>query len=142
MRTERIDGWPITREARDGLVDEIARLRAHVSAMSLAGLEEGILGLPISIALGRLALLREVLEHGRLVDGSPCAAIGRRTTLRDVDGVPITFQIVLPGQSDVDGGRIPADSPVGRAVLGAQPGDVVEISAPAGRWTATVVAVA
>jgi hypothetical protein len=131
-------GWPLTRKAHDELVEGIDRLRSDVAAMSLSGLEEGILCLPIASALARIRLLADLLEHGWLADDSPCAAIGRAATLRDVDGVPMTFRLVLPGVAD--DGCVAADSPLGLAVLGARPGQVLEISSSAGTWKATLVA--
>ena len=133
--------WPLTSEARDHLVGELARLRADVAGMAGEGLEEGVLRLPIAMAARRLEILTGVLERSLVVDDLACAAIGRRTIVRDADGVAMTFRIVLPGDGDPDMGWISADSPLGSAVLGASAGDVVEVPAPAGRWWVTVVAV-
>ena len=38
-------------------------------------------------------------------------------------------------------GGVSPDSPLGRALLGAKPGDEVEVDAPSGSWQARVVAI-
>jgi len=138
---EPIDRWPLTREAREQLIEEIARLRGDLTSLAGQGLEEGIVRLPMTIAMRRLETLRDVLDRCEVVDDTSCAAIGRRARLHDGDGEASSYEIVFPGDGDPDRGRISADSPIGAAVLGARPGDVVEVTAPAGRWSVTVLAV-
>lgn len=133
--------WPLTREAWDRLVDEVAQLRESVAELAGQGLEEGIVRLPVAIASRRLETLHEVLERCELVDETPCVAIGRRATLRDGDGSLMSYEIVFPGDGDVEKGWVSADSPLGVALLGASAGDVVHVDAPAGRWSASVVSV-
>jgi transcription elongation factor GreA len=138
---EPIRRWPLTREAREQLLEEIARLRGDLTSLAGQGLEEGIVRLPMTIAIRRLETLRDVLDRCELVDDTSCAAIGRRARLREDDGEPNSYEIVFPGDGDPSRGRISADSPIGAAVLGARPGDVVEVRAPAGPWSVTVLAV-
>lgn len=133
--------WPLTREAWDRLVDEVAQLRESVTTLAGQGLEEGIVRLPVAIASRRLETLGEVLERCELVDESPCVAIGRRATLRDREGEVMAYEIVFPGDGDVEKGWVSADSPLGLALLGASAGDVVHVDAPAGPWSVTVESV-
>jgi transcription elongation GreA/GreB family factor len=133
--------WPITSDARTRLIDEIARLRRDLAAVANQGLEEGIVSLPVAIGARRLGTLSQVLEACEVVDDRPCAAIGRRATLRDPDGEPMSFEIVVPGDGDPTMGAVSADSPLGGAILGARPGDVVEVAAPAGRWSVAVLSI-
>jgi transcription elongation GreA/GreB family factor len=139
--THKPRSWPLTSRALRQLIDEVARLRQDLSSLTSQGLEEGIIQLPVAVAARRIEVLTDVLERAELVDDRPCAAIGRRATLRDDDGQPMSFEIVVPGGGDPDKGRISADSPLGGAVLGAQAGDVIEVSAPAGRWSVTVTSI-
>jgi transcription elongation GreA/GreB family factor len=136
-----VRSWPLTREAWKRLVDEVADLRQSVSTMAGQGLEEGIVRLPVALAMRRLATITEVLDRCEVVDEPRCVAIGRRATLRDGDGEPMSFELVWPGARQLDQGRVSADSPLGHAILWASPGDVVSVDAPAGRWSATVVSV-
>jgi transcription elongation GreA/GreB family factor len=138
---EPVRSWPLTREAWDRLVDEVARLRESVSTMAGQGLEEGIVRLPVAIATRRLETLNEVLGRCVLVDETGCVAIGRRATLRDGDGALMSYEIVFPGDGDVEKEWVSADSPLGVALLGASAGDVVHVDAPAGRWSVSVVSV-
>jgi transcription elongation GreA/GreB family factor len=133
--------WPMTREAWDQLVGEIARLREDLSTMAGQGLEEGIVRLPVAIAARRLDTLQEALDRCEVVDDGSCLAIGRRATLRDDEGESIPCELTYPGDGDPRDGRISADSPLGMAVIGARAGDVVDVDAPAGRWSVRVLAI-
>lgn len=50
-------------------------------------------------------------------------------------------RVVHPKEAHLDDERIASDSPLGKALLGAKKGDVVEVSAPSGNWKATVKSV-
>jgi transcription elongation factor GreA len=139
--TENARLWPLTSDARSQLIDEIARLRQDIASLTGQGLEEGIVRLPVAIAARRLETLKGVLDRCDIVDDTPCAAIGRRATLRDHDGEPMSYEIVFPGDGDPSRGAVSADSPLGQAILRARAGDIVEVSAPAGSWSVTVVSV-
>ena len=76
-----------------------------------------------------------------LVDDTRCVAIGLRATLRDGGGEAMSYEIVFPGDGEVDKGWVSADSPLGLALLGASAGDLVHVDAPAGQWSVTVVSV-
>lgn len=132
--------WPLTSDARSQLIEEIARVREDIALLTGQGLEEGIVRPPVALAARRIETLKDVLDRAELVDGTRCA-IGRRATLQDDDGESMTYEIVFPGDGDPTKGCISADSPLGGAIIGAQAGDVVEVSAPAGRWSVTVVSI-
>jgi transcription elongation GreA/GreB family factor len=139
-RTATDRGWPVTREASDLLVERIAELRAEVTSLAGQGLEEGIVELELVQAARRLDTLEAVRTRATLVDDGSCA-IGRRAVLQDERGERITYEIVFPGDGEPTRGWISADSPLGAAILGARPGDVVDVDAPVGRWSATVISV-
>jgi transcription elongation factor GreA len=44
-----------------------------------------------------------------------------------------TFTLVGPTEADLKSGRLSAESPMALALMGAAPGDVVEVDAPSGR---------
>jgi transcription elongation GreA/GreB family factor len=139
-RTATDRGWPVTREASDLLVERIAELRAEVTSLAGQGLEEGIVELELVQAARRLDTLEAVRTRATLVDDGSCA-IGRRAVLQDERGERITYEIVFPGDGEPTRGWISADSPLGAAILGARPGDVVDVDAPVGRGSATVISV-
>ncbi|HET7581750.1 MAG TPA: GreA/GreB family elongation factor [Candidatus Limnocylindria bacterium] len=140
-RPQRTNPWPLTVEARQRLDAEIARLRDDLTSLTSRGLEEGIVMLPVAIASKRLDTLRRVLAAAEVVTDPSRAAIGRRVTLREKGGEMLSRSIGFPGDGDPDEGCISADSPLGSAILGACAGENVEVDAPAGRWSITVVSV-
>lgn len=78
----------------------------------------------------RLSFLSEIQ-----VDEVPVDRIGfgSRVTVRDVrDGEVEEFSITLGDHLDFDAAEISMESPIGRALLGRRPGDVVSIALPAG----------
>ncbi len=133
--------WPMTRKAWDRLLDELAQLREELTFMTGQGLEEGIVQLSVAVGMRRLETLKDVRDRCELVDDERCVVIGRRATLRDPDGSSLSYEIGFPGDGDPDMGSISADSPLGAAILGARPGDVVQVVAPAGAWSVEVLEV-
>jgi transcription elongation factor GreA len=87
----------------------------------------------------RITLIRDRLGRAVLVDEEAAAAseavgIGSHVEIEDEHGERLQVEI-----SSVGG--VSADSPVGRALLGAKAGDEVEIDAPRGSWRARVVSI-
>jgi transcription elongation GreA/GreB family factor len=138
---ERARAWPMTRAAWDELVAEIERLRSELRSLAGQGIEEGVLQLPIAITVRRLDALKDMLERCDIVDDRPCVAIGRRAIVSESDGEVVSYELALPGTANLDRGCISADSPLAMALLGAHSGDVVQVDAPAGRWSLTVLSV-
>jgi len=68
----------------------------------------------------------------------PLIQIGSRVRVQDQHGDAV-FTIVGPEESDGAAGRISDLSPLGEALLGHVPGDRVDVRAPGGVWTLTVV---
>ena len=59
--------------------------------------------------------------------------LGSTVTLKDTSsGAPIVYELVTPEESDPPAGRISPSSPIGKCLLGAEEGDVVEVRAPSG----------
>ena len=88
----------------------------------------------------RIRVLRDRLSRAVLVDEDAAAAsdrveVGSRVEIEDERGERMTIEI-----SSVGG--VSADSPAGRALIGAKVGDEVEIDAPKGAWRARVISLA
>jgi transcription elongation factor GreA len=65
---------------------------------------------------------------------------GSRVTLLDAaKGDQLNYQLVTAEEADVAQGLISTTSPIGRALLGKQQGDVVKVATPAGARTLEVV---
>jgi transcription elongation factor GreA len=87
----------------------------------------------------RIRVLRDRLSRAELVDEEAAGAndaveIGSRVEIEDEGGERMTIEL-----SSVGG--VSADSPAGRALIGAKVGDEVEIDAPRGAWRARVVSI-
>lgn len=127
----------MTGEAWLTLVNELGRLRAD--AFSLAGeLADGVIDLAVVKAQRRLDVLSAVLDAAQRIHEPGLAVIGRRVTIREADGESVSYVLAFPGDGDPAQGLISADSPLGSAVLGCEPGDRVEVRAPAGQRVVTV----
>ena len=86
----------------------------------------------------RIRSIRDRLTRSVLVEQEPTASgevgIGSTVEIEDEKGERMTIEI-----SSVGG--VSPDSPLGSALLGAKPGDDVEVDAPRGSWRARVIAI-
>lgn len=86
----------------------------------------------------RISVLRDRLNRAVLVDEHAAAdsrvGVGSKVVLEDEQGERMELEI-----SSVGG--VSPDSPAGRALMGAKPGDEVQIEAPSGAWLARVISV-
>ena len=86
----------------------------------------------------RIRSIRDRLTRSVLVEQEPTASgevgIGSTVEIEDEKGERMTIEI-----SSVGG--VSPDSPLGRALLGAKPGDEVEVDAPRGSWRARVTGI-
>ena len=85
--------------------------------------------------LGRAQVIEETAGHGGLVE------LGSEVRLRFDDGEEHTYRLVGPPEADPLEGLISNESPLGRALLGRRPQDVVEWSTPEGSSRAEILAV-
>jgi transcription elongation factor GreA len=93
----------------------------------------------------RIARLEERLAAARVVgpdNGNDTVDVGERVRLRDLDtGSRFTYEVVGSFEADPAAGRISAESPVGRALIGRRRGDVALVQAPKGEVRLRVVAI-
>jgi len=87
--------------------------------------------------VGRIKELEEVMKSAAVIDESkatPRVSIGDSIVLRDVaSGEELRYTLVSPREVDPTRGKISGESPVGRAIMGRDQGDVVEVVTPAGK---------
>ena len=80
--------------------------------------------------------LEDRVSRAQIVDPTTLSGskiiFGATVTLLDDDDKPVRYQIVGPYEADAKIGRISYNSPLGRALIGRQVGDEVEVSVPAG----------
>lgn len=60
------------------------------------------------------------------------AGFGSTVHLRAQSGETIIYQLVMPEDADAEKGMISTSSPIGRAILNKEPGDVVKVVTPGG----------
>jgi transcription elongation factor GreA len=86
----------------------------------------------------RIRVLRDRLSRAVVVDEpageDSVVGVGSKVELEDEHGKRLELEI-----SSVGG--VSPDSPAGRALIGAKPGDEVEINAPSGAWRARIISV-
>jgi transcription elongation factor GreB len=93
----------------------------------------------------RLQFLGKRLEVLTIVDRKPDQAgrvyFGAFVTLEDENGQRTTYQIVGPDETDTQGGCVSCEAPMGRALLGREVGDEVNVPRPKGNAVFTVEAI-
>jgi len=115
----------VTPEGQAELRELVARLRAAADPRA-AQVEE------------TLAVLT-VLGPDAAPDGQ--VGFGCWVTVEHGDGTRDTWRLVGPDEADPRRGRVSAHSPVGRALIGATAGDVVEVARPGGRGEIKIVSI-
>ena len=60
------------------------------------------------------------------------AAFGSTVQLREDNGDSITYQLVMPEEADAAKGFISTSSPIGRAIVGRNQGDEIQVTTPNG----------
>jgi len=87
---------------------------------------------------GRIKDLESKLSHAQIIDVTELTPSGRvvfgaTVQLSDeTDGSQTTYQIVGEDEADAKEGRISYTSPIARALIGKEEGDVVTVRAPGG----------
>ena len=87
---------------------------------------------------GRISEVEAKLANAQVIDPSTIDADGRvvfgaTVELEDHEsGDQVTYQIVGDDEADLKHGKISVSSPIARALIGKEPGDTVDVQAPAG----------
>ena len=87
---------------------------------------------------GRISELESKLANAqvidpKLVDADGRCVFGATVELEDMSsGEVVTYQLVGEDEADIKRGKISISSPIGRALIGKESGDVAEVNAPGG----------
>jgi transcription elongation factor GreA len=89
------------------------------------------------ILQARIDMLKDQLSRADIIDlnhlPTDTVAFGSRVRVRDLDeDEEETYELVGPGQEDIDTNRILTSSPIAQGLLGKKKGDTAEIQAPRG----------
>ena len=83
-----------------------------------------------------IADLEDKLSRAQVIDPATLSGdkvvFGATVTLLDEDDKPVRYQIVGQAEADAKAGMISYNSPLGRALIGRQVGEEVEVSVPSG----------
>ncbi len=91
-----------------------------------------------SFAEGRIADLNGKLSNAQIIDITEIKPTGKIIFGVTVDlveeetGKEVTYQIVGEDEADIKIGKISVTSPIARALIGKQEGDIAEVQAPGG----------
>ena len=84
----------------------------------------------------QIAEIEDKVTRAQIIDPSTLSGdrviFGATVTLLDEDDKPIKYQIVGQTEADASKGRISYNSPIGRALIGKQVGEEVEVTVPSG----------
>lgn len=140
---------PMLAEGHRKLTDELKRLRSEERPAIVEAIEEARAHGDLSenaeyhAAKERqghveatIADLEDRLSRAMIIDPTSLSGdkvvFGATVTLTDEDAKKVKYQLVGQTEADAKIGRISYNSPLGRALIGRQVGEEVEVSAPSG----------
>ena len=148
---------PITKEGHARLSEELERLRNTERPAIITAIAEARAHGDLSenaeyhsakekqgMIEARVKELESVLGAAEIIDPAAVGAGGRcifgaYVALEDEDGNTVKYRIVGEHESDIEQGLLSSASPIGRALLGKEAGDGVEVRAPGGVREYTVI---
>ena len=85
----------------------------------------------------RIRFLQNILTYSRVIDSEHLpkdkVTLLSRVTFTNLDtGKAMTYTVVSPHEMNLSEGKISLNSPIGKALMGKRPGDIVEVQVPAG----------
>lgn len=130
---------------RPQVIEAIAEARGHGDLKENAEYhaareQQGFIEGRISEIEGKLANA-EVIDVSTL-QGNSKVVFGATVELFDLDTEQeVTYQIVGDGEANIDEGLISVSSPIARALIGKQDGDVAQVAAPGGEREYEIVGI-
>ncbi len=130
---------------RPQVIEAIAEARGHGDLKENAEYhaareQQGFIEGRISEIEGKLANA-EVIDVSTL-QGNSKVVFGATVELFDLDTEQeVTYQIVGDGEANIDEGLISVSSPIARALIGKQEGDVAQVAAPGGEREYEIVGI-
>ena len=142
---------PLTRKGADRLREELAKLKKDDRPKVIAAIAEARAHGDLKenaeyhaareqqgFIEGRIQLLESTISHAQIIDIEKLnpgekVVFGATVTLSDEETAEeTTYQIVGDVEADIKHNRIAVSSPISRALIGQEVGEVVVVRAPAG----------
>ena len=155
MNAERVHF--LTAEGREKLQKELKFLRNVRRPQVVANLKSAVEGGDLTensgydeskreqaFLEGRICDIEAILSTAQVLenDGNhDLVSLGARITVAEEGGEPETYRLVGRAEADPSKGRISNESPLGRALLGRHPGDVVRVDTPSGEVSFEILAI-
>lgn len=99
----------------------------HAAREEQAFIEARIKDLEHKMSLMQIIDITKVAQNGRVV-------FGTTVLLEDIDsGNEVTYKIVGEDESDIKSGLLAYNTPIARALIGSDEGDVVDVEVPGGQ---------
>jgi transcription elongation factor GreA len=130
---------------RPRIINAIATARAHGDLKENA--EYHAAKEQQSFAEGRIGEIEGKLANAQIIDVTKVDANGKvvfgaTVQLEDIDAEKrVTYQVVGEDEANIKEGRISIGSPIARALIGKEAGDVVIVKAPAGNIEYEIIAI-
>ncbi len=123
-------------EERPSVIKAIAEAREHGDLSENA--EYHAAREKQSIIEGRISLLEDRISRSEVIDiaalGGSKVMFGAHATLADAnDGNEVTWQILGEYEADISNGQISVNSPIARALIGKEQGEMIEVQTPKGK---------
>jgi transcription elongation factor GreA len=141
----RVELKRLKTEDRPRVIQAIAEARSHGDLSENA--EYHAAREQQSFIEGRIKDLEAHLSNSEIIDVTRVSASGKvvfgaTVNLEDQDGGNnVVYQIVGDAEADIRNGWISVSSPIARALVGKQEGDVVDVVAPSGTRSYEIVSV-
>jgi transcription elongation factor GreA len=90
---------------------------------------------------GRISEVEEILKNAKVTDGKSnkeAVDVGAKVTVH-IDSTEDTFYIVGAPEADPNAKKISHESPLGSALMGKKVGEKIEVEAPVGKLTYTII---
>jgi len=141
---------PMTREGAEALRQELTTLKTEKRHQIVATIEEARAHGDLSenaeyhaakeeqgLNESRIATLEDKLARAQIIDPatieSDTVVFGARVTLVDLDkDAKVSYYIVGEDEADINQGKISITSPIARALIAKEEGDVATVHAPSG----------
>ncbi|MCP4113471.1 MAG: transcription elongation factor GreA [Desulfobacteraceae bacterium] len=146
-----MDRIPITRRGYESLKKELEQLKSVERPQNIKAIEEARAHGDLSenaefdaakdrqgFIEGRIGELEFKIGNADIIDPDSLpkdrAVFGCTVVLENIDtGEDVEYQLVGPDESDIGKGRISVVSPLGKAIIGKEPGEEVVLEAPGGK---------